>query len=93
MLDVYDVRYKDLRLIPSKSAAYEMFRLGMDLVDCKRILEDGYSPRKRAKDTEEKWINVGNKSYNVVITRSFNHLFNEDVWIIKHVGRFTKRKW
>ena len=91
MFDAFDIRYKGLKLVPSRSAAYEMSRLGLDLSDCKEILEKGYSPRRRAKDTEEKWLDRGNKTYNVVIIKSYNYLFDEEVWIIKHVGTFTRK--
>ena len=92
MSEPFDITYKSLCLIPSKSAAYEMFKFGLDLTDCKRILETGYSPRRRAEDVEEKWLDAGNKTHNIVIVRAYNYFFDEEVWIIKHVGRFTK-KW
>ncbi len=88
---MFNIRYKGLRLIPSKSASEELFKHGLMLCFCKEILENGYdAPRKRAKDTEERWLNRGSKTYNVVVVRSFNYLYNEEVWLIIHVGRFTK---
>ena len=88
-----DVRYEGLRLIPSKSAADEMTKFSFAAVDCKEILERGYpAPRKRAKDTEEKWLDKKNKTYNVVVVKSFNYFYNEEVYLITHVGRFSKRK-
>ena len=59
--------------------------------DCKEILEKGYSPRKRKKDTIEKWMDYGNKTYNVVIVKSFNYMNNEEVYLITHFGMFTKK--
>jgi len=89
---MYDIRYRGLRLIPTKAAAYELSKLKLRINDCKGILEKGYSPtRRRAKNTEEKWFDKGKKIYNVVIVRSFNYLYNEEVWLIKHVGEFTKK--
>lgn len=88
---MFNVRYKGLRLIPSKSASDELLKHGLMLQDCKEILESGYdAPRKRARDTEEKWLDRGTKTYNVVIVKSFNSMYNEDVWLIIHLGRFTK---
>ena len=88
---MFSLRYQKLRLIPSKTAAEEMLKYGLMIGDCKHILEDGYdAPRKRAKETEEKWLDKGNKTYNVVVVKSFNFMYNEDVWLITHVGKFTR---
>ena len=89
---MFDVRYKCLRLIPSKAAGIELLKYGFMLEDCKEVLEKGYVARKRAKETVEKWMDVGNKTYNVVVVKSFNHMYNEDVWLITHIGKFTKKK-
>lgn len=89
---MFNIRYKGLRLIPSKSAAEEMLRHGLTIEDCKEILENGYEPRKRKKDTTEKWMDFGHKTYNIVIVKSYNHLYKEEVYLITHGGRFTKRK-
>lgn len=86
-----DTKYEGLLLIPSRQAAYEMSQLSLSIEDCLKILDDGYSPRKRAKDVIEKWLDEGKKTYNVVIVKSFNFMLNEGVWLIKHVGRFSKR--
>ncbi len=89
---MFNLRYKGLRLIPSKSASDEMLRYGMRINDCRIVLEEGYdAPRKRRKDIEEKWLDRGKKTYNVVVVRSFNFMYNEDVWLITHVGKFTGR--
>ena len=89
---MFDVRYKDLRLIPSKTAGRELIKYGFMIEDCKEILERGYSPRKRQKGTIEKWMDYGNKTHNVVVVKSFNYLYNEDVYLIVHFGEFTKKK-
>ncbi len=89
---MFNITYKGLRLIPSKSAAEELLRYGLTIDDCKEILENGYEPRKRGKDTVEKWMDSGNKTYNVVIVRSYNYFYKEEVYLITHVGRFTKRR-
>jgi hypothetical protein len=89
---MFDVRYEGLRLIPSRSAARELAKYGFMIADCKEILEKGYSPRKREKNTTEKWMDYGNKTYNVVIVKSFNYMYNEDVYLIIHFGKFTKKK-
>ena len=89
---MFDVRYKGFRLIPSKSAARELLKHGLMIADCEEILENGYEPRKRGKDTIEKWMDFGNKTYNVVVLKSFNYFYNEDVYLIKHMGKFTKKK-
>lgn len=88
---MFDVRYKSLLLIPSRAAMKEMMQLGFALSDCKEILENGYeAPRKRAQDTEEKWYGKRNKTYNVVIVKSVNYALNEEIYLIIHVGEFTR---
>lgn len=89
---MFDIRYDGLRLIPSKSAGKELIKYGLMLEDCKDILEQGYEPRKRSKDTIEKWMDYGAKTYNVVIVKSYNFMYDEDVYLVKHVGKFTKKK-
>lgn len=70
---MFDVRYRGLRLIPSKSAGRELLEYGLMIADCKEILENGYEPRKRGRNTIEKWMDFGNKTYNVVIVKSYNY--------------------
>ncbi len=83
--------FDGLTLIPSKSAAEELLKHGLTIEDCKDILEQGYSPRKRGKNTLEKWKQRGNKIYNVVIIKSYNYANNEEIYVIKHIGKFTKK--
>ena len=90
--DMSYVRYMGTILVPSNAAIRELTYLGIDLEDCEDILENGYSPRKRAKGTIERWLDVGNKTYNVVVVLLFNELYGENIFLITHVGKFTKRK-
>ena len=84
--------YQGLAIIPSRSAARELTKHGLTVEDCKEILENGYSPRKRGKNTIEKWMDVGSKTYNVVIVESYNYQRKEEIYLIKHVGRFGKKR-
>jgi len=84
------VYYKGLLLHPSKHADLELLKYGLRLSDCKKILENGYEVRKREKNTEEKWLGVGKKIYNIVIMKTYSFAFEEEIYLIKHVGRFTK---
>ena len=86
------IKYKGLRLIPAISASNELFKYKLDVEDCKEILESGYGPRKRAKNTTEKWFDIGNKTYNVVIVKVFNQFYGENIYLIIHVGKFTKKR-
>jgi len=89
--NIFHIRYKGLRLVPSTAALRELARFRIKLEDCKHILENGYSPRKRKKNIEEKWIDKGNKIINVVVVKSVYHILNEEVYLIIHVGMFTKK--
>tara|TARA_Y100000310_G_scaffold345434_1_gene464986 strand:+ start:5524 stop:5838 length:315 start_codon:yes stop_codon:yes gene_type:complete len=86
------VTYKGLILYATNSARNELLHYGFMLEDCKKILEKGYEVRKRSKGTEEKWLDCGNKTYNIVIVKAYSAQFEEEIYLIKHIGRFTKRK-
>ena len=88
----FSVKYEGLSIIPSRSAMRELSRYGLGVEDCKEILEQGYSPRKRGKNTIEKWMDVGNKTYNVVIVQSYNYQYKEEIYLIKHVGKFGRKR-
>ena len=69
-----------------------MAKLGIMLEECKQMLEEGYpAQRKRARKTKEIWLTRGNKTYNIVITEVFNNLFKEEIYLITHIGRFTRK--
>ena len=88
-----ELRYRGLRLIPSKTAMRELIQHGATLEDCNDILEEGYpAPRKRAKGTIEQWLDRGNKTYNTVVVKSYNYFYGEDVYLVTHFGSFRRRK-
>ncbi|MDD9953957.1 MAG: hypothetical protein OXR66_06490 [Candidatus Woesearchaeota archaeon] len=92
-LHIPRILYRGARLHLSKAAEQEMHHIGLEPIDCKQILETGYpSPRKRGKHKEEKWFDKGRKTFNVVVVRSFNHLIQEEVFVVTHVGVFTKKR-
>jgi len=79
-------------LVLSRSAASELLKLGLMIEDCKDILEQEYAARKRAKGTIEKWMDCGKKTYNVVVVKSYNFTYDEEIYLITHIGRFTRLK-
>lgn len=85
--------YRGLRLVPTGRADRELLRLGLSLGDCSDILEYGYQPRKRRRGTVECWLDAGGKTYNIVAVRSYNFMYREDVWLVIHAGRFTRKPW
>ena len=87
------VRYRGLRLIPSRTAARELLAHGLSAHDCRDVLEEGYAPRKRRSGTIERWLDVGEKTYNVVVVRVYNHAYREEIWLITHTGIFGRKKW
>ena len=94
--DLFDVRFRELKIIPSKSASREMSNLGLDISDCKHILEEGYKVTKRSKNIVERCFDKGSKTYKVVAGKSYNYTLKEEIYIIMHVGKISKkrgRKW
>ena len=87
------VRYQELRMVAAHSAREELRKYGLTLRNCKEMLENGYNaPRKRDKDTIEKWFDKSNKTYNVVIGKDLDLINKEEVWVLIHLGKFTRRK-
>ncbi|MFO8016217.1 MAG: hypothetical protein R6U32_03875 [Candidatus Woesearchaeota archaeon] len=90
-INTSDASYKGLRIIPSMSAMRELMKHGKTLADAADVLEEGYdAPRKRARGKVEKWLDRGRKTYNAVAAKARHD--REDVWILIHFGRFTRRK-
>ena len=91
--NLFFVRYKGLRISVTRSAMTDMIKLGIDLTDIKRALEDGYfSPRKRKKGVIEKWIYYGRKTLEVVVIKDFHELLHQEEWLLIHCSIFTKKK-
>ncbi|MFO7618330.1 MAG: hypothetical protein R6W91_01535 [Thermoplasmata archaeon] len=86
--------YKYCQLIPSRSALKEMYDLGFDLFMVTEILEEGYdcSRSRRTAGTIERCIDRGGKTLKAVAVQSYNHSLGAEVWVITHVGMFTKRR-
>ena len=63
------------------------------MFDMLEVLENGYdAPCKRKEGTIEKWLNKGKKIYNAVIVRDYDNIMKEDVWVLIHFGKFTRRR-
>lgn len=87
------VRYKGLVLVPSYAAAQELMREGKELLDALDVLQNGKdAPRKRKKGTFEKWLSKRKKTYNAVIVKDYNEKMQEEVWVLVHFGKFSRRK-
>lgn len=70
-----------------------MMKEGKALDEVSKILNCGYNaPRKRKKDTIERWLDAGNKTYNAVIAKDYNEISREEIWVLIHFGKFTKRE-
>ncbi len=93
LMDLFSVKYKGLRIAPSLSAMRELMQEGKTLIDVIEILENGYdAPRKRAEGTIERWMDKGNKTYNIVITNNYDQFTREEVWVLIHFGKFGRKK-
>ena len=90
---MFNATYQGLKVVPSISATHEMLKHDKSIDDIVDVLEQGYpSPRRRKKGTIERWIDRGNKTFNAVIVKDYNAEEKEDVWVLIHFGKFTKRK-
>ena len=90
---MFSDKYQGLRIAPSMSATRELMKYGKTMFDVVDILEEGYdAPRKRKEGTIERWLDKGNKTYNVVIVRDYHETLKEEVWVLTHFGKFTRRK-
>lgn len=86
-------KYKGVRIAVTNSAMQELMKEEKTLYDVVTILEEGYdAPRKRKKGTIEKWLDRGNKTFNVVIAKDYDEIMKEDCWVLIHFGKFTRRK-
>lgn len=46
---------------------------------------------RRKENVVEKCVDAKNKTLKVVDAKSYNYDMESDVWVITHVGRFTRR--
>jgi hypothetical protein len=71
----------------------ELMEEGKTLDDVVEVLEKGGdAPRKRGKDVLERWLGRGRKTYNAVVVKEYNATLREDVWLLVHFGKFSRRK-
>ena len=90
---MFSEKYKGLRIAVTESAMRELMKEEKTLHDVVQILEEGYeAPRKRKTGTIEKWLDKGNKTFNVVIAKDYNEIMKEDCWVLIHFGKFSRRK-
>ncbi len=87
---MFDVRFRGKLLTLSKEVSEELMNFGADIENCKEILETGYEPRKRRRGKIERWMDKGNKTFNVVIVEGYDEILKEECWVIIHFGRLTK---
>ncbi|OIO65522.1 hypothetical protein AUJ68_02820 [Candidatus Woesearchaeota archaeon CG1_02_57_44] len=89
---MFDETYDGLRIAPSDAAMRELMKEGLILSDVVEVLEDGHNaPRKRKRGTVEKWLDKGKKTYNAVVVKSYTVANDEEIWLLTHFGKFTKR--
>ncbi len=86
--------YAGKKLIITDAAMRELFQYGYDQYDVIDILEEGYdcSRSKREEHIIERCIDRKRKTLKVVISRSYNHFLDSEVWVIIHFGIKTKRR-
>lgn len=89
---MFNVKYQGLRIVATASAARELSEEGKTLHFVLKVLYKGYNaPRKRKVGTMEYWLDKNNKTYNVVIVREYDYYEKEDIWLLIHFGKFTRK--
>lgn len=85
--------WKGLPVIPSRRAADEMIREKLMIHDVIEVLETGYdcARSRRRENIVERCVDVKNKILKAVVARSYNYDMKSEVWVMTHVGRFTRR--
>jgi hypothetical protein len=91
---MFEVRYKDLRIEVTLAAGRESVSENIDLNDVVEILENGYDcgTGKRKEGRGERCFRRGNKVFKAVVVQTsvmYPDSFQEDVWRLIHVGKFT----
>lgn len=90
---MFGERYRGLRIAVSDAAMRELIKHEKTLLDVVKILGQGYdAPRKRKAGTIEKWLDRGNKTFNVVLVKDYDEIMKEDCWVLVHCGKFTRRR-
>ncbi|MEK6837480.1 MAG: hypothetical protein AABX69_02410 [Nanoarchaeota archaeon] len=94
---MFDVRYEGCRIEITLSASRELSKENFDLNDVVEVLEHGYDcgTGKRREDTIERCIRKGNKVIKIVVVKTsvtYPDKFQESVWRLIHVGKFTYSK-
>ncbi|MFH1589850.1 MAG: hypothetical protein ABIB43_04755 [archaeon] len=89
--DLLFVRFQGFRVSVTKSALNDMLKNNLDLTDIKQVLEKGRtSPRKRKKNTIEKWLDKKGKIIEVVVAMDYNETLRKKEWVLIHCGVFSK---
>lgn len=78
--------YKGKPIIPTRNALDELANIDLNLWEVSKILEKGYSMRKRKKNIIERAIKRGNKIINIVVIDVGNY------YKLIHAGEFTLTK-
>ena len=78
--------FKGKNIIPTKQALNELSNINLNLSEIPKILENGFSIRKRKKNIIEKGIIKKTEIINVVIVDMGNY------FKLIHVGKFTLTK-
>ncbi|WP_456474230.1 hypothetical protein [Candidatus Pyrohabitans sp.] len=87
------LKWRGLPVIPSRTALEEMYREDLLIHDVVEILENGYdcARSRRKRDVIERCVDRKSKTLKAVVAKSYNYDMESEVWVITHVGRFTKR--
>ncbi len=80
--------WRGFPLIPSDSAAAELWRYYLDLHDIVGVLEEGYdcAESRRLKGVFEKCLKRRDKVIKAVVVLDYNRFLRTECWLLKHVG-------
>lgn len=92
--NVLDIEYEGVRIEFTEHASKEMSFLGMNHFEILKILEKGFDCQRsrRKENIREKCVIKRNRIIKVVAAKKHHSFFNEYVWLIIHVGKFSLKR-
>jgi hypothetical protein len=91
---MFDLRYKGKLCVPSHDALKDMTRHDVSHFTVASIIVEGhdYKDKMMAEGEVGRFITKGNLAVFVKLVPSYSRSTDEEVWLIKHVGKRRLKK-